>query len=445
MDLFAAQQTANLDRAAPLAVRMRPRTLDEFVGQEHFLGPGRLLRRLIQADRLSSTIFHGPPGCGKTTLAHIVAGATSAHFESLHAAEATVRDVRAILEQAAQRVATAGQRTLLFLDEIHRFNRGQQDVLLDDVERGLLILIGATTDNPYFSLNAPLISRSTVFRFEPLSPVHIRTLLERALRDEKRGLATHRPQVEDAALEFLAQHAEGDARRALNALEVTVLSCAKDAGPLPIRVRDIEESMQRKVLQHDADGDRHYDVASAFIKSMRGSDPDAALYWLACMLEGGDDPRFIARRICICASEDVGTADGQALVIAAAAAQVTEFVGLPECEYALAHAAVHVACAPKSAAVTRGLSAAKTDVREKPALPVPRHLRDRSYASARKLGHGEGYQYPHDFPEGFVVQDYLGAERRYYEPTANGDEASIGQRLARLRAAVASAKGGERQ
>jgi putative ATPase len=447
MDLFSGQRAAHAAGAAPLAVRMRPQSLDEFVGQEHFLGPGRLLRRLIEADRLTSAIFYGPPGTGKTTLARVIANATRANFESLHAAEATVKDVRAVLERAQQRLGATGKRTVLFLDEIHRFNRAQQDVLLKDVEDGVLVLIGATTENPFFSVNSPLISRSSVFQFESLTDEQVKGLLWRALVDRERGLGRHEAVVDEDALDFLARRAAGDARRALNALEVAVLSQLKPGGGSPhVTLSAAEESLQRKAIPSDADGDVHYDLASAFIKSMRGSDPDATIYWLSRMLEGGEDPRFIARRICICASEDVGTADSNAILVAAAAAQITEFVGLPECEYPLAHAAIYVACAPKSNAVTRALAAARADVREQPTLPVPNHLRDKSYPGASKLGRGKGYVYPHDDPSGYVPQEYMPSDKVYYDPTPpHGAEVRIAERLAQWRKIREAARAGAAQ
>ncbi len=438
MDLFAEQRAEARRRVQPLAVRLRPRSFDEFVGQEHFVGPGRLLRRLLAADRLTSAILCGPAGCGKTTLAEIIAAHTRAAFVTLHAAEAGVKDVRAVLDAARERLLS-GQRTVLFLDEIHRFNRAQQDVLLKDVEEGTLILIGATTENPFFAVNGPLLSRSQIFELNALTPEQLEVLLRRALADRERGLGALGATADDAALRLIARSAEGDARRALTALEVAVVSLSAETGsaaaPPHVTVEVAAESMQRKVVPYDATGDLHYDIASAFIKSMRGSDPDAALYWLARMLEGGEDPRFIARRIAICASEDVGNADPQAVILAAAALQVTLAVGVPECEYALAQATTYVACAPKSNAVTVAIGAARQDVREGLALPVPNHLRDRSYAGAARLGRGAGYQYPHNDPAGAPAQDYLGALRCYYNPTERGFEAQIAATLRRLREA----------
>ncbi|MGB4259665.1 MAG: replication-associated recombination protein A [Phycisphaerae bacterium] len=427
---------------------MRPRTLDEFVGQQHFAGPGKLLRRLLAADRLSSAIFYGPPGTGKTTLAHIIAGHTRAAFEELNAAGAGVKEVRDILARARDRLSNGGQRTVLFLDEIHRFNRAQQDVLLSDVENGLVILIGATTENPFFSVNSPLISRSQIFQFEPLTVEDIEAILRRAATDPKRGLGRYRIELTDEAVRHLAVTCDGDARRALLALEVAVLSqLAGTEGQPPappsepeaqaraIRV-DLavaEESIQRKAIVYDGTGDEHYDAASAFIKSMRGSDPDAAVYWLARMLEAGEDPRFIARRVTICAAEDVGNADPMALVVANAAAQVTMLVGMPECQLPLSQAVTYVATAPKSNAAAQAIWAASEDVREGRTIPVPRHLKDKSYAGAARLGHGEGYKYAHNYEGGFVQQDYLGVDKTYYQPTDRGHEGRIKQYLEAIR------------
>jgi putative ATPase len=427
---------ANRRQAQPLAARMRPCSLEEFVGQEHFLGPGKLLRRLLQADRLGSVIFYGPPGTGKTALAHVIAQHTRCRFRQLNAVAAGIKEVRELLDEARAELDNGGQRTILFVDELHRFNRAQQDVLLPDVEEGRVILIGATTQNPFFAINSPLLSRSQIFTFEPLTPDQIKTILQRALADKERGLGAIAVNAPTEALDFLAQICDGDARRALSALEVGVRSvlasrtdAADAARPVDFTLEVAQDSIQRKVLDFDPTGDAHYDLASAFIKSMRGSDPDAAIYWLARMLEAGEDPRFVARRIVICASEDVGNADPQALVVAAAALQATEFVGLPECQLALAQAVTYIATAPKSNASTIAISKAREDVRQGRTLPVPLHLRDASYKGAQKLGHGAGYQYSHNFEGGWVDQDYLPEERRYYEPVDRGHEAEIRKRL----------------
>jgi len=436
VDLFADQRRANRRKVAPLAVRMRPRTLEEFLGQAHFIGPGKLLRRMLQSDRLSSAVFYGPPGTGKTTLAHIIAGMTRAHFEEVNAAAVGVSEIRRILAQARERLEAAAQRTVLFVDELHRFNRAQQDVLLGDVEEGVVLLVGATTENPFFTINSPLLSRSQIFQFEPLGEAEIRTLLRAAVSDPERGLGGHDIRLSDDAARHLAVTCDGDARRALTALEVAVLSQLGEAAPdAPIDVTlDVAvESIQRKALVYDAEGDQHYDVVSAFIKSMRGSDPDATVYWLARMLEAGEDPRFIARRIVIAAAEEVGNADPQALVVAQAAAQATAFIGPPECQLPLAQAAIHVACAPKSNASARAIWDAAADVREGRTVPVPRHLRDTHYAGAERLGHGEGYRYPHDHQEAQVDQDYLGVDRVYYCPTGRGREADMAAYLEKFR------------
>jgi putative ATPase len=446
MDLFADSRRLSHQRVAPLAVRMRPRTLDEFVGQEHFLGPGKLLRRMLEADRLSSVIFYGPPGTGKTTLARLIAVYARAHFEQLNAAGAGVKEVRQILDQARDRLAASGQRTVLFLDEIHRFNRAQQDILLNDVENGLILLVGATTENPFFSVNSPLVSRSQIFQFAPLSEDQIRTLVRRAIADEERGLGKLDIQVDPAAIDLWATMSDGDARRALTALEIAVLSSHQEKGghsslnkqecpPFPIRITlDVaQQSIQRKAIVYDGMGDEHYDAASALIKSMRGSDPDAAVYWLARMLEAGEDPRFIARRIAILASEDIGNADPRALSVAAAAFDVVEKIGMPEAQLTLAQAVIYMAVAPKSNASALAIWDATRDVKENRTLPVPRHLRDNHYKGAQRLGHGEGYQYPHDHAGGHVEQDYLGVDKIYYEPTDRGLESQIRKRLDELR------------
>jgi putative ATPase len=467
MDLFSASRQKNLDRAAPLAVRMRPRTLEEFVGQQHFLGPGKLLRRMLEADRLTSVIFYGPPGTGKTTLAQLIANYTKSHFEQVNAAAVGVKEVRAILEAARERLANAGKRTVLFLDEIHRFNRAQQDILLPDVEAGYVLLIGATTENPFFAINSPLVSRSQIFQFAPISETDIRSLIARAAADEERGFGKIPLRIDPQAIDLWATMSDGDARRALMALEVAVLSLmaegGEDAGtrgrgdaektpspqehgsaPLPASPRprvsassaalhvtlDVaEQSMQRKAIVYDATGDEHYDAASALIKSMRGSDPDAAVYWVARMLEAGEDPRFIARRIAILASEDIGNADPRALLVAAAAYDVVEKIGMPEAQLTLSQAAIYMATAPKSNASATAIWSAMSDVREGRTIPVPKHLKDTHYKGAARMGHGQGYQYAHDFAGGFVRQDYLGVDKTYYQPTDRGYEAEIAKRL----------------
>jgi putative ATPase len=434
MDLFQEIRQKNLDGAAPLAVRMRPRTLAEFVGQEHFLGEGKLLRRLVEADRLSSLIFYGPPGTGKTTLASVIAHQTRCHFEAMNAASAGVKEVGAIIDAAKDRLGGGGARTVLFLDEIHRFNRAQQDVLLPDVEAGLVILIGATTENPFFSVNAPLVSRSQIFQFAPLSDDEIRQVVRRAVADSERGMGKYRIDLDERALDLWATMSDGDARRALSALEIAVLSSrSADGAPVHITLDVAEQSIQRKAIVYDGTGDEHYDAASALIKSMRGSDPDAAVYWLARMLEAGEDPRFIARRIAILASEDIGNADPQAIVVAASAYSIVERIGMPEAQLTLAQAAIYMAMAPKSNACAQAIWAASADVREGRTVPVPKHLKDAHYVGAKRLGSGNGYLYPHNFPEGLVEQDYLGVDSIYYRPTDRGLEATQRADLERRR------------
>jgi putative ATPase len=437
--LFAGLEKANIDSAAPLAVRLRPRNLREFVGQAHFIGPGKLLNRMLQADRLTSLIFYGPPGVGKTSLAAVVARHTKATFSYLSAPAATVKDLRTVIAAAKDRLATAATRTVLFIDEIHRFNRAQQDVLLDDVELGTVILIGATTENPYFSINSPLISRSTVFRFEPLDKHDTLRLLKTALTDVERGLGKYNIEAEPKALEYLAGLCDGDARKALTALEIGVLSqTAKDpAAKAKFDLEVAKESIQQKAIAYDS-GDTHYDLASALQKSMRGSDPDATVYWLARMIAGGEDTRFIARRIAVCAAEDVGNADPMATVLAAAAVQISEFVGLPEAQLHLAQAAIYVACAPKSNSSACAIWDAMTDVRQEPTKPVPTHLKDSHYVGAKKLGFGTAYKYPHKYTEGFVPQDYLppGMEKTYYRPKSAGYEKNIRLYLQKLQTLI---------
>jgi putative ATPase len=430
--LFEKQERENAEAARPLAARMRPRNLEEFAGQQHFLGEGKLLRRMLKADRLGSMIFYGPPGTGKTSLGEVIARQTKSHFVVLNAASAGVKELRQTLEDARDRLAAKGTRTILFVDELHHFNRTQQDVLLPDVEAGVVSLIAATTANPFFSLASALISRSQVFEFQLLDKEEIRSLLERALTDRERGLGQPRAIATDDALDFLADVCDGDARRALTALEIGVLSLDEKRPVLDLEIA--QESIQKKAVLYDASGDQHYDVTSAFIKSMRGSDPDAALYWLARMLVAGEDARFIARRIVILASEDVGNADPQALILANAAAEATERVGMPECRIILAQAVTYLACAPKSNASYMAIDAAMEDVKTQRVVPVPVHLKDSHYGGARRLGHGEGYQYAHAHAGGWVDQDYLGVEKHYYEPTNRGHEQHIRQRLEELRA-----------
>jgi putative ATPase len=431
-DLFSdapSSQTAST-AAQPLAARMRPRTLEEYAGQEHILGPGKLLRRAIEADRISSILLFGPPGVGKTTLAQIIAQATESRFERLSGVESSVADMRRVIAAAANRLQTSGVRTILFIDEIHRFNKAQQDILLPDVESGVIRLIGATTHNPFFYINSPLVSRSQVFQLEPLSPASLTALLRRALADAERGLGAYRVQAEEGALQHLAITSDGDARKCLNALEVGVLTTpAGPDGVIHFTHAVAEESIQKKAVVYDGDEDQHYDTISAFIKSMRGSDPDAAIYWLAKMLYAGEDIRFIARRIVICASEDVGMADPQALILAVAAQQAVEFIGMPEAQIPLAHATVYIATAPKSNRAYAAIGKAMTEVKQGVTLPVPKHLRDAHYKSAKKLGHGEGYQYAHDSETGYIPQAYLPEGRIYYEPTELGYEKRVKERL----------------
>ena len=433
MDLFAESRGRNLARVAPLAVRMRPRTLEDFLGQEHFLGPGKLLRRMLEADRLSSVILYGPPGTGKTTLAQLIAAYSRCHFEQMNAAAVGVKEVRQVLDQAKERLGNGGQRTVLFLDEIHRFNRAQQDILLPDVENGLVLLVGATTENPFFSVNAPLVSRSQIFQFSPLSEDHIRTLVQRAIADKQRGLGNLSIHIDPRAIDLWATMSDGDARRALTALEVAVLSGGKNpansSSVIEIDLDTAEQSIQRKAIVYDGTGDEHYDAASALIKSMRGSDPDAAVYWLAKMLQAGEDPRFIARRIAILASEDIGNADPNALSVAAAAYEIVERIGVPEAQLTLSQAVIYMATAPKSNASAKAIWQATADIREGRTIPVPKHLRDAHYDGSKRLGHGEGYQYPHDHSGGWVQQDYLGVDKIYYEPTNRGHEAEIRRQM----------------
>lgn len=431
MNLFAAEEEGHREKARPLAARMRPRTLDEFVGQRHILGEGKLLRRMLDADRIGSVIFYGPPGIGKTSLAELIAKHTQRRFRRLNATGAGVKDVRELLAEADKYLTAHGQQTVVFIDELHRFSRSQQDILLPDVEAGTISLIGATTANPFFSLVAPLISRSQIFEFQELSNADLLELLNSALQDAKRGLGRFEIRADEDALELIATLSDGDARRSLTALEIAALSVASTTQHVDRQVA--QESLQKRVIRFDPNGDDHYDVASAFIKSIRGSDPDASLYWLARMLESGEDPRFIARRLVISASEDIGNADPQGLLIATAAFQATETIGMPECRINLAQATTYLACAPKSNASYTAIDAALHDVRTQSVLPVPMHLRDKHYQGAERLGHGVGYQYAHDSEEGWVPQDYLGVDRQYYQPVSRGREAEFREWVDKLR------------
>ena len=414
---------------------MRPRTLDEYAGQQHILGPGKLLRRAIEADRISSIILFGPPGTGKTTLAEIIASATQSRFERLSGVESNVADLRRVIASAANRLANKGGKTILFIDEIHRWNKAQQDVLLPDVERGTVRLIGATTHNPFFYINSPLVSRSQVFQLEPLAVEDLAALQKRALADEARGFGQQKIAMDDEAIAHLATTADGDARRCLNALEIAIVTTPPDAdGTIRLDRAIAEESIQKKAVVYDGDGDQHYDTISAFIKSIRGSDPDAALYWLAKMLYAGEDIRFIARRLVISASEDIGMADSNGIVVAIAAQQAVEFVGLPEAQIPLAHATVYLATAPKSNRAYTALSAAQKEVKEGVTLAVPRHLRDGGSKRAKKAFGHEGYQYSHDFEGAYVPQAYLPEGRRYYDPSEQGQEKRVKERLEYWRA-----------
>jgi len=430
MSLFDQQEAANQESAKPLAARMRPRNLDEFFGQKHILGEGTLLRRLIASDRLGSILLYGPPGTGKTTLANLLSGESKSNFVQLSAVTSGVKDLREALERARDDLAADGTRTLLFVDEIHRFNRTQQDALLHDVENGTVVLVGATTSNPFFAVNRALVSRSQVFEFKPLEEDEIVDLLRSTLNEKERGLGDYQVNVDDAALMLIAKRCDGDARRALNALEIAVLSTDQ---PVELTPALVANSMQQKLVDYDGTGDSHYDTISAMIKSIRGSDPDAAIYWLAKMLEAGEDVRFLCRRLVILASEDVGNADPQALSLAVATMQACEFVGLPECQLTLSQTVAYLACAPKSNAATKAISEARRDIAEGRIVPVPKHLRDSHYSGAEELGSGEGYVYSHDDPDGVVQQDYLGIDREYYLPVDRGFEATLKKRLIEIR------------
>ena len=437
MDLFEYMRSQNMESEAPLASRLRPTTLDEVVGQQHIVGKDKLLYRAIKADKLSSIIFYGPPGTGKTTLAKVIAHTTSAEFMQINATSAGKKDMEEVITAAKNNQGMYGKKTILFIDEIHRFNKGQQDYLLPFVEDGTVILIGATTENPYFEVNGALLSRSIIFELKPLSQEDIKTLIRRALTDSAKGLGSYGAVIDDDALDFLSDMANGDARSALTAIELGVLTTEPSAdGKIHITLSVASECIQRRVVKYDKSGDNHYDTISAFIKSMRGSDPDAAIYYLARMLYAGEDVKFIARRIMICAAEDVGNADPQALQVAVAAAQAVERIGMPESQIILAEATNYVACAPKSNASYLSIDAAMHMVASGQTPPIPVHLQDSHYKSAGKLGHGIGYQYAHDFKNHYVAQQYLPdalAGTRFYEPTDMGYEKQIRDHLEKIR------------
>ena len=429
MDLFDYMRENTKEKESPLASRLRPRTLDEVVGQQHIIGKDKLLYRAIKADKLGSVIFYGPPGTGKTTLAKVIANTTQADFKQINATVAGKKDMEEVVTEAKNNMGMYGRRTILFVDEIHRFNKGQQDYLLPFVEDGTLTLIGATTENPYFEVNGALLSRSRIFELKPLEKDDIKQLIYRAVTDSERGMGTYRVKIEEDAADFLADTANGDARAALNAVELGVLTTERsEDGLIHIDLAAAQECIQKRAVRYDKDGDNHYDTISAFIKSMRGSDPDAAVYYLARMLYAGEDIKFIARRIMICASEDVGNADPQALNVAVSAALAAERIGLPEAQIILSQAASYVACAPKSNAAYVAIQNAMENVKTTRTMPVPVHLQDRHYKGAAKLGHGEGYKYAHDYPKHYVKQQYLpdGMEGTvFYEPSDNGYEKQI--------------------
>ena len=435
MDLFEYAKSKTLDQESPLASRLRPRTLDEVVGQQHIVGKDKLLYRAIKADKLTSVIFYGPPGTGKTTLAKVIANTTSASFTQINATVAGKKDMEAVVKQAQDDLGMYGKKTILFIDEIHRFNKGQQDYLLPFVEDGTIILIGATTENPYFEVNGALLSRSVIFELKPLSKEDIEELIRRAVYDQ-RGMGAYQAQIEPDALEFLADIAGGDARAALNAVELGVMTTQRsEDGKIHLTLEVAQECIQKRAVKYDKTGDNHYDTISAFIKSMRGSDPDAAVYYLAKMLYAGEDIKFIARRIMICAAEDVGMADPQALVVATAAAQAVERIGMPEAQIILSQAVTYVATAPKSNAACNAIFDAMASVKHTKTT-VPSHLQDAHYKGAQKLGHGIGYKYAHDYPNHYVEQQYLPDEiknARFYEPGDLGYEKQIKEHLQKLR------------
>ncbi len=444
MDLFAYMRSANMEKESPLAARIRPRTLEEVVGQQHIIGKDKLLYRAIKADKLSSIIFYGPPGTGKTTLARVIANTTSAEFTQINATVAGKKDMEEVVKAAKDRMGMYGKKTILFIDEIHRFNKGQQDYLLPFVEDGTLILIGATTENPYFEVNGALISRSIIFELKPLGMEDVKALLHRAVYDKDRGMGAYDAQIDEDALEFLAEVAGGDARHALNAIELGIMTTGRgEDGKIHITLEVAQECIQKRILRYDKTGDNHYDTISAFIKSMRGSDPDAAVYYLARMLYAGESVTFIARRIMICAAEDVGIADPQALTVAVSCSQAVERVGMPEAQIILAQAVMYVACAPKSNACVKAIGEAMKTVEETGNLAIPVHLQDAHYKGAAKLGHGTGYLYAHDYPNHYVQQQYLPYElsgKEFYHPSGNGYEVKVKEHMKRIREAEGNRK-----
>ncbi len=437
MDLFEYMRSANMEKESPLAARLRPVTLDEVVGQQHIIGKDKLLYRAIKADKLSSLIFYGPPGTGKTTLARVIANTTSAEFTQINATVAGKKDMEEVVKKAKDLQGMYGKKTILFIDEIHRFNKGQQDYLLPFVEDGTLILIGATTENPYFEVNSALLSRSVIFELKPLSREDIRELLHRAVYDREKGMGAYDAVIHEEALEFLSDIAGGDARHALNAIELGIMTTQRsEDGKIHITLEVAQECIQKRAVRYDKSGDNHYDTVSAFIKSMRGSDPDAAVYYLARMLYAGESVTFIARRIMICAAEDVGIADPQALTVAVNASLAVERVGMPEAQIILSEAAMYVACAPKSNACVTAISEAMNTVEETGNLPIPTHLQDAHYKGAAKLGHGLGYKYAHDYPNHYVEQQYLPYElngKEFYHPSGNGYEVRIREHMRRIK------------
>ncbi len=440
LNIFDYMRNNDMEKEAPLAARMRPRTLEEIVGQEHIVGKDKLLYRAIRADKISSVIFYGPPGTGKTTLAKVIANSTSAEFTQINATVAGKKDMEEVVAKAKEIQGMYGKRTILFIDEIHRFNKAQQDYLLPFVEDGTLVLIGATTENPYFEVNGALLSRSVIFELKPIPPEAVRELLKKAVYDTDRGMGTYDAVIDEEALDFLADVSGGDARHALNAIELGIMSTARGQdGRIHITLEVAQECIQKKAVRYDKSGDNHYDTISAFIKSMRGSDPDAAVYYLARMLYAGESVAFIARRIMICAAEDVGNADPQALVVATNASLAVERIGMPEAQIILSQAASYVASAPKSNAACGAVFAAMEEVRRSGNLPIPAHLQDAHYKGAAKLGRGTGYKYAHDYPNHYVEQQYLPYElngKEFYKPTGNGYEAKIREHMRRIRAEV---------